>query len=119
MFRLFAGLFGSIAGNTAVMAAVQVAFFMALKFVMAFLIIVVLAIVLHNFLRDWITDLILAAAQAYGEDPDASALQGFVIELTGIAAYLGNHLKLQESFAILMAGFSVGAVRSFIPFMGK
>lgn len=119
MYGLFAALFGKIVGSAAFTGAVQVAMFMAFKLVLVTLMVSVLAIVLNNFIIAFITDLISAAANEFANHPDAGDLSNLVFNLEGIGAYLGGLLKLQESFSVLMAGFSIGAVRSFIPFIGK
>ena len=119
MGALISAVLGKIVGSAAFFGAVQAAMFVALKAVLTVLLFSGLAVVLHNFLISWITDYITAAADAYGNHADAGNLEQFVFQITGIGAYLGGLFKVQESFSVLMAGFSVGAVRSFIPFIGK
>lgn len=119
MFKVVAVLLAKIGQSQVFTAALASAFFLAIKGVIVFLMVSVLAIVLHNFLIDFITDYLASAVDAYGNSPDGSALQTFTIQLSGIGAYLGGLFKIPEAFSVLMAGFSIGAVRSFIPFIGK
>jgi len=38
------------------------------------------------------------------------------IQLTGLGAYLADHLLLVQSFALIITGFSIRAIRQFLPF---
>lgn len=110
---LFSWLGGIIAGLGVREGAIQLAKFVATKIIITTVFVLGLSILLNNFLIDWITDYLMASSQ-YITDPN---LQSAVINISGLAAYIGGLLQIKECFSIIIAGLSVGMIRKAIPFL--
>ena len=85
--------------------------FLATKALLFFLFMVVLPIALFkafSFITQWVLSYTSQAISATGTS-------SFVIQLTGIAAYLGDHLQLPLCFSILLSAmatrFALRAIR--------
>lgn len=74
--------------------------------------------ILFNNLLVYAMNLIAAMMPSvYGVDAPVSSLG---MQLTGIGAYMAEHLLLVESFSALMSGLSLAVVRMFLPWpIGK
>ena len=107
---------GAITAGSAWQLAKAIALFVAFKTVMVALITVVLAVVLHNFVVGFITDFLTAATSDLPTD-GVSITEPIVIQLTGLAAWIGYNLKVPESMSVYVACLSIAAVRSWVPFL--
>jgi hypothetical protein len=93
-------------------AGVAVAFYIALKTILVTLLTVVLAVVLHNFVLTFVLEFMQTMLAGL---PD-STLSEAVFNLTGVAGYIGNQLRLPECMSVFTACLSVAGIRRIMPF---
>lgn len=88
-------------------------FFVAVKALLIALFVVVLPIILKNFLI-WIFEQIHAFMAIH---LPADGMSAFIINLSGVGAYLGGCFKLPLCFSILMSAMLLRITLNFIPFI--
>lgn len=93
----------------------EAAKWIATKSIISVVFIAGLSILLNNFIIGFVDDWINAVNTEIGT---GNALQAASIQVQGVAAYLAIKLRLPESLSVLISGYAVAAVRSFIPFLG-
>ena len=84
---------------------------LGMKIVLATLIMVVLPLVLKKFFFSWITEVIQFAL---GTIDASSNLQAVIIEITGVGAYLAQHLRLQDCLAVTISAILTRFTLSFV-----
>lgn len=118
-FRRMFGKVGSWFGaSTIAHAGVEVAKWGAAKILLAAIWFTGIYILVNNimvFVMEKISALIPAA---YGDVP--GQMSPFIIQLTGVGAYLAQKLMLVEGFTVFIAGISLAVIRSLLPWpVGK
>lgn len=88
--------------------------FAAYKIFAFSLITVTLPIVLKNLIS-WLYETVYAVITA---NVDTSGLGGVVIELTGLAGFLGDCLRFPECLSVVMTACALKFVLKLIPFVG-
>lgn len=100
-------------GSSITKSLILVALFLALKALLIALITVTLAIVLHNFVLDFVLDWVQSAVAGL---PD-SGLGTTVYQMSGVAGWFGNLLKIPECTSVIISASCVVGIRRFVPFL--
>lgn len=108
-----APVIAAIAGYGAKMLADRVLMWIAIKALLLTLFILVLPVVLKNFFI-WILEFINEIIMSKISDTD---LQASMIQLTGLAGYMGNLMKLPQCFNVILSAVAVRITLNFIPFI--
>lgn len=104
-----AGRFGTLFGQSFL---VDVAKWAATKLLITAFCTVGIYIVANNLIV-WLVTKILEQTSVFTSQ---GAMASSIVQLTGLGAYLADHLLLTESFALIVTGFSIRAIRQFLPF---
>jgi len=92
---------------------IEIAKFTAWKLILAGMWITGIYILCNNIVV-YVLNLISSLMPAiFSGDPGGPSM---IFQLTGLGAYLAIHLKLVDSFSILIAGLSLAFVRRFLPY---
>lgn len=91
---------------------VEVAKWTAAKIILTAFISVGIYIIANNLLV-WVVSKILEETSQFASQGELSP---FVLQLTGLGGYLAGCFKLVQSFSLIVMGFSVRAIRQFLPF---
>lgn len=69
--------------------------------------------IIANNLIVWLVTTILEQTSQFASQ---GSMDSPVIQLTGLGAYFANHLRLTQSFSLIVTGFTIRAIRQFLPF---
>lgn len=109
VFGWLAARFGAVIGQGFL---VDVAKWVASKALITLFCTVGVYIIANNVIV-WFIEKVLSQVSAFASQGSLSAP---IIQLTGIGAYLADHLLLPQALALVITGFSVRAIRQFLPF---
>ena len=111
--RLFGWLFGKVSGLFGQGFLLELAKWSAKKIVVLSFLTVGIYIVFNNVLV-WLINKILDEVGALVTEQ--GSFDSIVIQLSGLGAYFANQMRLVDAFAIIVTGFTIRAVRQFLPF---
>jgi hypothetical protein len=113
LIPLFSGLAGSIGGVVAKTLSVETIKFLAMRALIMFTVFVALPVVMYNVGVDLIFSLI-EAGMDYAGTLDADSL---TIQLTGMAGWIAEQIRLPECMSIYMTAISTKFAMGFVPFL--
>ena len=111
--RLFGWLFGKVSLLFGQGFLLELAKWSAKKIVVLSFLTVGIYIIFNNVLV-WLIDKILTEVGSLVSDQ--GSFDSIVIQLTGLGAYFANEMRLVDAFAVIVTGFTIRAVRQFLPF---
>ena len=89
--------------------------FLAWRAFILFIVFIALPIVFYNVATDLIFDLMSYAVSKIS----GTAGSPVIVQLTGLAGWIGNQINIQSSISIIMSAVATRFALSFIPFWGK
>ena len=113
LVALLGSLFGSAITGIGKLISVETIKFIAWRALIMFIVFVALPLVLYNVLASLIFDF-MDYAMTY---ISSSGLSSFTFQLTGMGAYIANHIRLVEAFALFMSFVTIRFFMRFIPFL--
>lgn len=116
MLAFFSRIIGWLAAKFGVIFGqgflVEVARWTATKLLLTAFLTVGIYIIANNLIV-WMVTKILEQTSQFASQGTMSSV---AIQLTGLGAYLADQLLLAQSFALIITGFSIRAIRQFLPF---
>lgn len=91
---------------------VEVAKWTATKLLLTAFLTVGIYIVANNLIVWTVTKILEQTSQFASQ----GSMESAAIQLTGLGAYLADHLLLTQSFALIVTGVTIRAIRQFLPF---
>lgn len=119
IFRMFSKIGKWFGGLGAASFAVEVAKFGAWKILLTAFYFTGVYVLLNNLMVFFMEKISSMLVSHYGGVD--GGVSPFIIQLTGLGAYLAQKMMLVESFTAIMTGLSLAVVRNFLPFpfLGK
>lgn len=111
--RIFGWLLGGVTGLFGRSWAVELAKWTAGKVILTAFCTIGIYILCNNVLVWAVTKIIAETSAQLGNQ---GSLQNAVIQLSGLGAYIADKFRLVPSFAIVVTGLSIRAIRQFLPF---
>jgi len=96
-------LVGSILGGIAKLLSVDTLKFVATRIMLYSLFTLVLPVVLYNVFSLIVNETLSYISSNLGSE----GIEGTIIELTGVGAYLGNHLQLEAALALILSAVAL------------
>ncbi|OFW55156.1 MAG: hypothetical protein A2163_09655 [Actinobacteria bacterium RBG_13_35_12] len=112
---LIGGILAFLTGWFARFLGVQALRFVAWKAILWFIVVSVFPVVIYNV----VSGLLSEAFNMYADQVEGYSETSILINLTGCLGWLAVHLKIPESFALILSAAMFRIAVSMIPFIGK